>query len=90
MYLANLGDGITEEVVREACAKYGEIFKIVVAKDLATNKAKGYAFVEYQRRTDCLKAIQAMHNTIVGTKCVRVCAVASVCCTPMIVRAATW
>jgi RNA recognition motif-containing protein len=68
MYLANLGEEITEEVLRDLGGKYGAIDKIVIAKDMATGKAKGYAFVEYQRRLDCLKAIQALNNSFMNER----------------------
>lgn len=47
MFVGGLRDTTTEDDVREAFQEYGNIKKIELIKDKATNKTRGFCFVTF-------------------------------------------
>lgn len=47
MFVGGLRDTTTEDDVREAFQEYGNIKKIELIKDKATNKMRGFCFVTF-------------------------------------------
>ncbi|GMT28235.1 hypothetical protein PFISCL1PPCAC_19532, partial [Pristionchus fissidentatus] len=53
-YVRNLKESYTEEMIKERFEKYGKVERV--------KKVKEYAFVHFEEREDCLKAIEAENN----------------------------
>ena len=40
--------------------RFGRVTRVFLAKDRETNRAKGFAFISFQERTDAAKACEKM------------------------------
>eukprot|EP00121_Abeoforma_whisleri_P013731 Awhi_evm1s12673 len=63
MFLSNVAEDVSEGQIRQLCDKYGNVFKVSNVR-----RDRGFVYVEYVMRDDCLKAIDAIHNTKLGSK----------------------
>ncbi|XP_063901536.1 RNA-binding protein Rsf1-like isoform X5 [Zophobas morio] len=63
MFLTNVASDVSESTIRDACEKYGSLHKINYAR-----RDKGFVYVEYNNRNDCLRAIDNLHNTKLGSQ----------------------
>ncbi|GMT00416.1 hypothetical protein PENTCL1PPCAC_22590, partial [Pristionchus entomophagus] len=54
-YVRNLKESYTEEMIKERFEKYGKVERV--------KKVKEYAFVHFEEREDCVKAIEAENGT---------------------------
>lgn len=63
IYVGNLSYSVTEEDLREAFEKIGEVQSIRLIKDNATGRSKGFGFVEMTTDEDADKAIAALNGT---------------------------
>lgn len=62
IYVGNLHYRITEDELREAFAKYGEVKSCTIIKDKATGQSKGFGFVEMPNKEEAEKAIAEMNG----------------------------
>ena len=58
MIIRNLIFDINEKHLRKLFRKYGNIVDVNIPVDPATNRSKGYAFVELEKKSQALKAIK--------------------------------
>jgi len=58
--VTNLSEFAEESELREMFERYGRVTRVFLAKDRETGRAKGFAFVSYQDRTDAQKACEKM------------------------------
>lgn len=54
-----------ENDLREIFERFGRVTRVFLAKDRDTQKAKGFAFISFQERTDAAKACEKID----GCKC---------------------
>lgn len=47
-----------EQDLREIFERFGRVTRVFLAKDRETGRAKGFAFISYQERTDAAKACE--------------------------------
>ena len=52
LYASNLHPNVTEKVLYEKFAYYGNILSIQVCRDYATRKSLGYAYVNFEHVAD--------------------------------------
>lgn len=52
-----------EEKIREHCGKFGEIERIVLARNMLSAKRKDFGFVNFVERGAALACIDAFNNT---------------------------
>lgn len=51
LYIGDLDDQITEEMLYLRFSKYGQIFTLKIARDVA-KKSRGFAFVTFYQKSD--------------------------------------
>ncbi len=63
LYVGNLSYNTTEEDLREAFSKFGEIVSVNLIVDQASGRSKGFGFVEMASDEDAEKAISSLNGT---------------------------
>ena len=64
IFVGNLSYKVTEETLKEAFAKIGEVQSVKIITDSATGRSKGFGFVEMSSDADAEKAISSLHGTM--------------------------
>ena len=72
IYVGNLSYDMTDEQLRAAFAKYGEVRRARVIENRHTHKSKGFGFVEMCYRAQAEAAIRALHDKSVMGRRLRV------------------
>jgi RNA recognition motif-containing protein len=54
---------INEKLLRKLFNKFGTISEVNIPRDSASNKSKGYAFVNFENYFDAAKAIKELNET---------------------------
>ncbi|XP_028557027.1 polyadenylate-binding protein 4-like [Dendrobium catenatum] len=67
LYMKNLDQDITEELIELKFSEYGKIFNVKIAKDEAGN-SRGFGFVNFENPEDAKKAVEAMNGLRLGSK----------------------
>ncbi|CAM5161993.1 unnamed protein product [Eretmochelys imbricata] len=65
LFVARLNLQTTEEKLKEAFSRYGDIRKIRLVRDLVTGCSKGYAFIEYKEERALLKAHRDANRLVI-------------------------
>lgn len=68
LYVKNLDDSVTDEMLREAFESHGTITSAKVMLDEKSDQSKGFGFVCYSTPEEATKAVSEMNGRIVGTK----------------------
>ena len=68
IYVGNLAQRVTEEEIRQAFGRFGQVGKIRIVVDQETNRSLGYAFVEMTSSTDAKAAIDAMSKPVADAR----------------------
>lgn len=72
IYVGNLPYSASEEDLREAFAKFGELQSVRIIMDEATGSSKGFGFVEMAVNEDADKAIEALNGAMLKGRAMRV------------------
>jgi len=72
LYVGDLDESITEEMLYDHFSKYGPIFYIKLARDLLTKKSKGFAYVNFFNPRDAESARSLSLYEKLGNKPIRV------------------
>lgn len=62
IYVGNMSYGVTEDDLREAFEKYGEVSSVNVINDRDTGRSKGFAFVEMPQDDQAQAAMQELNG----------------------------
>ena len=62
LYVGNLPYSATEEQLTELFGRAGKVDNVRVMRDMATGRARGFAFVEMASEEDAQKAISEFHE----------------------------
>jgi RNA recognition motif-containing protein len=62
LYVGNLPYSATEEQLTELFGRAGKVESVRVMRDMATGRARGFAFVEMGSDEDAQKAISELHE----------------------------
>jgi RNA recognition motif-containing protein len=62
LYVGNLPYSATEEQLTELFSRAGKVDNVRVMRDMATGRARGFAFVEMGSEEDAQKAISEFHE----------------------------
>lgn len=65
LFMKNLDPEITEELLQEKFAPFGNIVSLAIAKDY-NGVSKGFGFVNYTNPGDAKRAMEIMHGTQLG------------------------
>jgi hypothetical protein len=63
LFVGGLGTAITEAMLREAFAAFGEVADAVVMVDRNTGQSRGFGFVTMQNRKDASAAVAALDGS---------------------------
>ncbi|KAJ2007290.1 hypothetical protein GGI04_001568 [Coemansia thaxteri] len=66
IYVANVNEAISEDVLREIFAPFGQVNACVLAVDIATRKHKGWGFIEFAEEAPAEQAALAMNGFSLG------------------------
>ena len=58
IYVGNLSFRATEDEVKEAFARFGEVAKVSIIVDRETGRSRGFAFVEMQNADEAKAAVE--------------------------------
>ncbi|HNV81732.1 MAG TPA: RNA-binding protein [Tenuifilaceae bacterium] len=72
IYIGNIAYGMTVDEIKELFIPYGNVVNVRIITDRRTGKSKGYAFVEMDNEEDATNAIQALHDTLVKGRNIKV------------------
>lgn len=72
LYVGNLSYSLTEEDLREAFGKIGEVLSAKIITDAATGRSKGFGFVEMASDEDGEKAIANLNGTTLKERTINV------------------
>ncbi|PIA54879.1 hypothetical protein AQUCO_00901051v1 [Aquilegia coerulea] len=67
LYMKNLDQDVTEEMLREKCLEFGTITNLIVSKD-ANGDSRGFGFVNFDSPDSAKQALEAMNGTQLGSK----------------------
>lgn len=62
LFIRNIEGSINEAILESLFAVYGEIESTKIVYDRITWESKGYGFVEFTKKEDGIKAIEAMNG----------------------------
>lgn len=68
LFVGNLGEEATDEILTAAFAKYDSVSNARVPVDTKTQKNRGYGFVAFASADDYLKAFKEMNGKYVGLR----------------------
>jgi len=63
IYVGNMSFDATEEDLRQAFGKYGEVSSVRLITDRETGRKRGFGFVEMANDGDAKKAIEGLNGT---------------------------
>ncbi|WOG89340.1 hypothetical protein DCAR_0208578 [Daucus carota subsp. sativus] len=66
LYVNNLSEDVTEDVLRERFSECGSISSVVIMKDSA-GISKGYGFVDFNSHEDAKKAMETLNGSVIGS-----------------------
>lgn len=72
IYVGNLSYNATEDDLREAFGRFGDVASVSVIKDRDTGRARGFAFVEMPDANQAAEAIENLNNTEIAGRSVTV------------------
>jgi len=72
LYVGNLSYNTTEDDLREAFAKIGEVQSVTLIVDQTNGRSKGFGFVELGSDEDAAKAISSMNGTTLSDRTITV------------------
>ena len=72
LYVGNLSYSTTEDDLREAFAKIGEVQSATLIIDQTNGRSKGFGFVEMASDEDAAKAISTMNGTMLFDRTITV------------------
>ncbi|KAJ2821111.1 hypothetical protein GGI24_004305, partial [Coemansia furcata] len=72
IYVANVNEAISEDVLREIFAPFGEVKACVLSADVTTRKHRGWGFIEFAESTPAEQAAMAMNGFSLGNLTLRV------------------
>ena len=62
LYVGNLTDKVTEEVLRTNFSEAGKVASVNIIKDKLTGRSKGFGFVEMETEEGAKKAIESFNG----------------------------
>lgn len=66
LYVKNLGEGVTEDLLREKFSVHGEVYNAVIMKN-SEGKSRGFGFVSFYSPENAKKAEESLNGALLGT-----------------------
>jgi RNA recognition motif-containing protein len=62
IYVGNLSNDVTEEMIKQAFESFGEVASAKIIKDKYTGQSRGFAFVEMPGQSQAQTAIRSLNG----------------------------
>ncbi len=72
IFVGNISFSSSEDDLRAAFSEFGEVSSVKIIKDLETGRSRGFAFVSMPNDDEANKAIQALNETDLQGRRIRV------------------
>jgi RNA recognition motif-containing protein len=72
IYVGNLAYRATEEEIREAFSRFGQVDSVQIIKDRETGRSRGFAFVEMPNVDQAREAIEQLDSTDIAGRQVKI------------------
>jgi len=72
IYVGNLEREVTEDELKQAFEKFGEVSSVKIVKDMYSGESKGFGFVEMPNNAHALNAMNELSGTILKGRTIRV------------------
>ncbi|KAJ3071690.1 hypothetical protein HDU98_004949 [Podochytrium sp. JEL0797] len=72
VFVGDLGTDVSDQLLGQAFGAFGSLSEARVMWDPNSGRSRGYGFVAFKERADAERAIAAMNNQWLGSRCVRV------------------
>ena len=72
LFVGGLAWKTTSDTLREAFSAYGEVSEAVVVEDRETGRSRGFGFVRFENDSDAEAALQAMNNSELEGRTIKV------------------
>ena len=72
IYVGNLSYRASEEDLRQAFSRYGQVSNVSIIMDRETGRSRGFAFVEMPDANEAKAAIEALDSTEIAGREVRI------------------
>lgn len=63
LFVGNLSYSTSDESLREAFSRFGDVLSATVITDRETGRSRGFGFVEYDSDSDAQSAIESMNGS---------------------------
>lgn len=73
VYVKNLDESVSDEELREAFSKFGEVTSVLVQKDAVTGQSRGFGFVNFATHRAAADAVDSLNETELNGKKLLVC-----------------
>nr|CAN65531.1 hypothetical protein VITISV_039630 [Vitis vinifera] len=67
VYVKNLGEDLTEDIIRDKFSEFGKVGTVVIMKD-GNGKSRGFGFVNFESPDEAKKAVEALNGAMLGSK----------------------
>jgi RNA recognition motif-containing protein len=71
-YIGNLSMGVTEDDLRQAFSRFGDVASVKIVKDRFSGSSKGFGFVEMPDNSDADRATKALNHTDMKGQLIRI------------------
>lgn len=72
LFVGSLSWGTTEDSLREAFERFGDVEYAKVITDRETGRSRGFGFVTFTEREDALNAMEALNGTELDGRAINV------------------
>ena len=72
LYVGSLSWGTSEDGLRDAFERFGELDDVRLITDRETGRSRGFGFVTFRNREDAMNAISELDNTELDGRTIRV------------------
>jgi RNA recognition motif-containing protein len=72
IYVGNLAYRATEDEIRQAFSRFGQVDAVQIIKDRETGRSRGFAFVEMPNAEQARQAIEQLDSTEIGGRQVKI------------------
>eukprot|EP00249_Psilotum_nudum_P024059 c29075_g1_i3 orf=339-2252(+) len=69
LYVKNLDQEVTEEILEDKFSEFGKITNLLIMKD-ENEKSKGFGFINFENSDDAKRAVEAMNGSQLGSKAI--------------------
>ncbi|KAL6996373.1 hypothetical protein U1Q18_006502 [Sarracenia purpurea var. burkii] len=67
LYVKNLGEYVTEDILKEKFSEFGKVRKVLIIKD-TEGKSRGFGFINFESHEEAEKAVEALNGAMLGSE----------------------